>query len=108
MAAAGNLLATEQCVNGLRLGFSLHRNKIEFEDRKFFLGLLRSSRSDDNWNTVKFCLALQTCSNVYRIAEDRIVKAKIGSEIADNASTCVYADADAKWQECLASAAASC
>ena len=85
-------------------GFSLHRNEIKFEDRKLFLGLLRSSRSDDNRNTVKFCLALQTCSNIDRIAKNRIVKTKIGSEIADNASTCVYPDADAKRQEWLAGA----
>ena len=80
-------------------GFSFHRNKIKFEDRKLFLSLLRSSRSDDNRDVVIFCLALQTGSNVYRIAKDRIVEAKIGSEIADNASTSVYAYADAKWQE---------
>ena len=70
----------------------------------FSLAFSASPRSDDDRNTVKFCLALQTCSNVDRIAKNRIVEAKVRSEIADNASTGVYAYADAKWQERLAGA----
>jgi hypothetical protein len=55
----GKVLAAEQRVNGFRLGFAFHRNKIKFEKSKFFLGLLPSPRSEDNRNTVIFGLALQ-------------------------------------------------
>ena len=102
VAAGSNFLAAEQGVNGLRLGFSLHRNEVEFEDRKFFLSLLPGSRSDDDRNAIKFCLAFQTCCNVDRVPENRIVKAQVRPNIADNASTCVDANADAKRQEGLA------
>ena len=104
VAAISNLLAAKQCVNCLRLSFSLHGNEIEFEDRKFFLGLFSGPRSNDNWDTIKFCLALQTCCNVYRIAENRIVKAQVRSNVANNASPRVYTYADAEWQEWLAGA----
>src|SRR5262249_39092549 len=83
------------------LGFSFHRNQIKFEKGKFFLGLFRSPRSEDNRNTVIFGLALQAGSDVDRIAENRIVEAQVGSEIADNAAAGVETDADAKWQERL-------
>src|SRR5262249_32604649 len=49
------------------------------------------------------CLALQTCCNVDRVPENRIVEAQVRSDIADYASTCVDTYADAKRQKWLAS-----
>src|SRR5262249_1770998 len=46
-------------------------------------------------------LTLQTRGDVYRIAKNRIVEAKVGSEVADKASASIDADANSKRQERL-------
>src|SRR5262245_60144180 len=105
---ASGVSSADQRVNGFRFCSSDHPNKVELEDSEFLLGLLSCLRSDDNRNAVIFGLAFQACSNVYRIAEHRIVEAKVGSEVSDQASTGVYADADAKGQKRLAGGIGLC
>src|SRR5262245_31974963 len=105
---ASNLCSADQGVTGFRFCSSDHLNQVELEDSKFFLGLLSRLWPDDNWNAVVFGLAFQACSNVYRVSENRIVEAKVGSEISDQASTGVYADADAKGQKRLAGGIGLC
>src|SRR5262249_24452471 len=80
---ACNLFPAQQRVNSFRCGFSFHRNKVDLDHRKFVLGLFPSLRSNENRISVQFCLALKTRSDVYRIAKNRIIEAKVGSEIAD-------------------------
>src|SRR5262249_61024796 len=88
-------------VNSFRCGFSFHRNKVDLEHCKFVLGPLPSLRSNENRKAVQFCLALKTRSDVYRIAKNRIVEAKVGSEVADQASASIDAYANSKRQERL-------
>ena len=90
-------MVTQQRVDRRGLGPAGNTYLVNFQECELVADEACGVRAYNDGQPIGFGLALKARTKVHAVAKDRVVEARFGAHVPDDAITSVYADTDAQW-----------